>query len=96
MSTQKQRLVWLPPQPDGPLHGRGSLIIQASGERPQALWTLAERDEANPPTLPFQPRHGYNAFSEDCGHDWQWLSGSRIRYSGNGRDRGGVWLLLVD
>lgn len=90
-----QRLVWLPLQPDGPPHGRGPLIVQASGTAPTRLWTLLhERDEGQPPALPIAPVHHHNAFHEDRGHDWQWLSEGRFRYSGAGAQRGGIWLLL--
>lgn len=94
-TASRQRLVWLPVQPDGPAYGRGPLILQASGEQPASLWTLiGERSSTKPPALPYSPQHGHNAFLEDRGHDWTWLHGSRIRYSGTCRERGGVWLLL--
>lgn len=89
-----QRTVFVPVQSE-PCYGRGPLIVEAPGERPDRVWTLPlERDPDKAPALPITPVHGRNAFLEDCGHDWTWLNGERMRYSGTGRERGGVWLLL--
>lgn len=69
--------------------------MDAGGERPDRVWTLpGYRDSATPPVLPIVPLHGRNAFLEDVGHDWTWLKGARMRYSGAGCESGGVWLLL--
>lgn len=89
-----QRLVFVPAVAPKGIHGVGSAILDV-GEAPERVWTLVlERDEGKPPSLPFRPQHGHNAWLEDAGHDWRRLGRGRLKYTGRGSSSGGVWLLL--
>lgn len=79
---------WEQPEEYGGMVPRAKPIKLA--EKPDRVWTLAR--QFVPPPLPIEPMHGLNAFSEDCGHDWNWRDGV-LRYFSRVADRP-VWLLL--
>lgn len=89
---KKQELHWMPIHPDG--RGRGQIPIVGFG--PDFVWTLGRhRNEAEKPTLPFVPSHGYNAFLEDPIHDYVSRHGV-FHYHSRIIDltKSGVWLLF--
>lgn len=82
-----QVLLWIPERT------QGSITVPYTGPKPVRVWSLIrERDESNPPQLPYSPVYRVNAAIEDAGHDWRILPGV-FRYSSNSTD-GACWLLL--
>lgn len=87
-----QKLIWMPKGRDV-----GAFALKCDipydGEEPKRVWTLFKNDdEFNPPSLPFEPKHNFNAFLEDKMHDWN-IHGKKFHY-GSRVSEGGVWLLF--
>jgi hypothetical protein len=61
--------------------------------KPKQVWTTIFRDRDKPPSLPFTPEHGKNAFHEDVSHDWSWRGGKLRYYSRMAESK--VWIFLV-
>lgn len=90
----RQKLLWLSEWEPSPSE-RGAMRAKPVrlAKKPDRVWTLSgHRDQSQPPTLPFYPTHGYDAFLDDYVHDWNWRSGVFRYYSRVAN--GPVWLLL--
>jgi hypothetical protein len=88
-----QKVIWIPRALGGGSRNNKPLPIPYADKIPSRLWILfLALDPVCPPSLPYAPVHGVNAYLESYQHDWSVRDGF-LHYHSHSSD-GGAWALL--